>query len=116
MQHLYPLQNLLIVNLKRVKHLTCVFFFISLTFQSTRALAQAPTITNFTPTTGSVGTLITITNLNNPTSITIGGSNAIPMSIIMEATMVMPGATTGGTSVTTTGSTAQNYTFLNIPI
>ncbi|WP_414691915.1 hypothetical protein [Pedobacter glucosidilyticus] len=37
-------------------------------------------MTNFTPTTGSVGTLVTITNLNNPTSITIGGSKAIPMS------------------------------------
>ncbi len=69
-----------------------------------------PTITNFTATSGSVGTLVTITgtNLNNPTAITIGGVSAIPISNTGTSlvAMVMPGATTGTVSVTTAGGTA----------
>nr|WP_162143083.1 FG-GAP-like repeat-containing protein [Pedobacter glucosidilyticus] len=88
-----------------------------MTFQSTRALAQAPTITNFTPTTGSVGTLVRITgtNLSNPTAITIGGVAAIPISNdgTTLVTMVMPGATTGALSIATsagTGNGTGNFT------
>jgi hypothetical protein len=61
--------------------------------------AQAPTITSFTPTSGSVGTLVTITgaNLNNIDTIKIGGVSAIKISATSTSfvAMVMPGAITG---------------------
>ena len=73
------------------------------------AFAQ-PTITSFTPASGPVGTLVTITgtNLSTPTSITIGGAAAIAISNTgtQLVAMVMPGAVTGAVSVTTTGGTA----------
>jgi len=73
-------------------------------------LSAAPTIISFSATTGPVGTLVTITgtNLSNPTAIIIGGVSAIPISNNGNTlvTMVMPGATTGGVSVTTAGGTA----------
>ncbi|MCA6499188.1 MAG: IPT/TIG domain-containing protein, partial [Chitinophagaceae bacterium] len=69
-----------------------------------------PTITNFSPNSGPIGTLVTIsgTNLSNPTGITIAGVSAIPISNNGNTlvAMVMPGATTGGVSVTTSGGTA----------
>ncbi len=69
-----------------------------------------PTITNFTATSGPVGSLVTITgtNLSNPSAITIGGVSAIPISNtgINLVAMVMPGATTGTVSVTTASGTA----------
>ncbi|MCA6516180.1 MAG: IPT/TIG domain-containing protein, partial [Chitinophagaceae bacterium] len=70
----------------------------------------APTITSFSSTSGPIGSLVTIngTNLSNPTGITIGGASAIPISNdgTTLVAMVMPGATTGGVSVTTLGGTA----------
>ena len=72
--------------------------------------AQAPTITAFSPASGSVGTLVTITgtNLNSPTGLSIGGVAALPIrtSATQVVAMVMPGATTGVVSVTTGGGTA----------
>ncbi|MFN5426541.1 MAG: beta strand repeat-containing protein, partial [Bacteroidota bacterium] len=69
-----------------------------------------PSISSFTATTGPVGTLVTITgtNLNYPQSIMIAGVSAIPISNdgTTLVAMVMPGATTGGVSVTTPGGTA----------
>jgi hypothetical protein len=69
-----------------------------------------PTITQFTPENGAIGTLVTITgtSLNNPSAVLIGGIAAIPISNDGETlvAMVMPGATTGGVSVTTGGGTA----------
>ncbi|NDA60491.1 MAG: hypothetical protein EBX50_00475 [Chitinophagia bacterium] len=66
-----------------------------------------PSITNFSPTSGAVGTLVTIkgANIQNPTQIIIGGVNAIPISSQGNTlvAMVMPGAVTGGISVTTSG-------------
>ncbi|MFN5363591.1 MAG: IPT/TIG domain-containing protein, partial [Bacteroidota bacterium] len=71
-----------------------------------------PTITNFSPNSGPIGTLVTISgiNLSNPTGITIGGVSAIPISNngTTLVAMVMPGATTGGVSVTTSGGTANS--------
>ncbi|WP_439507045.1 beta strand repeat-containing protein, partial [Sediminibacterium sp.] len=59
-------------------------------------LPPPPTITSFVSTSGPVGTLVTITgtNLGNPTSITIGGVAAIPISNTGTSlvAMVMPGA------------------------
>jgi hypothetical protein len=72
--------------------------------------AQAPVISSITPVTGTVGTLVTIsgTDLNNPTSLTIGGANAIPVKNdgTTLVAMVMPGAITGSAVITTAGGTA----------
>ncbi len=61
--------------------------------------AQAPAISNFTPTTGTVGTPVTITgsNLSNLQTLTIGGVNAVPVSNDGSTlvAIVMPGAATG---------------------
>jgi hypothetical protein len=79
--------------------------------------AQAPTISSFTPNSGTVGTLVTISgnNLSNPTSISIGGVNAILISASANSitALVMPGALTGVLSVTTaagTSSATSNFT------
>lgn len=76
-----------------------------------------PTITSFTPSSGSVGTLVTITgtNLSAPTALSIGGVAAAPVSNdgTTLVAMVMPGATTGAISVTTgdgTGTSGSNFT------
>jgi len=70
---------------------------------------KAQTITTFSPASGPVGTLITITgsNLSNLTSLKIGGVAAIPVSDngTSLVAMVMPGAITGSVSISTTGST-----------
>ena len=72
--------------------------------------ALPPTITSFTPTSGSVGTLVTVTgtNLNNLSTFTIGGVSAITIS--NDGTtlvgMVMPGAVTGYVAVNTSGGVA----------
>jgi hypothetical protein len=73
-------------------------------------ISAAPAIISFSASTGPVGTLVTITgtNLSNPTGITIAGVSAIPISNNGNTlvAMVMPGATSGGVSVTTAGGTA----------
>jgi len=86
------------------------------------ANAQSPTINSFTPVTGSVGTLVTITgiNLSSPTAFTIGGTTAIVVSNTGTTLvgMVMTGAVTGTVSVTTTGGTAtgnSNFSVLPTP-
>ena len=70
----------------------------------------APTISSFTPATGSVGTLVSITgsDLSDPTAFTIGGVTAIVVSNTGNTLvgMVMPGAVTGNVSVTTAGGNA----------
>jgi hypothetical protein len=72
--------------------------------------AQAPTISSFTPSSGPVGTLVTITgtNLSSPSAFSVGGVSAIAVSNSGTSLvgMVMPGATTGAVSVTTAGGTA----------
>jgi gliding motility-associated-like protein len=69
----------------------------------------APTFSSFSPSSGAVGNLVTITgtNLNNSTSLSIGGVAAIIISNTGTSLvgMVMPGATTGNVSVTTNGGT-----------
>lgn len=72
--------------------------------------AQTPAITSFSPASGPVGTLVHITgtHLSSPTAFTIGGVSAIVVSDADTTLvgMVMPGAATGGVSVTTSGGTA----------
>ena len=88
---------------------TCINF-------STLLFAQ-PTISSFTPTTGKVGTLVTITgtNLSSPTAFTIGGITSVVVSNTGTTLvgMVMPGASTGVISISTSGgstSTSTNFT------
>ena len=79
----------------------------ALQFLVLNLFAQAPTITSFSPTSGPVGTLVTITgtNLGTPTAFTIGGRAAIVISNTGTSLvgMVMPGAVTGTISLTTAG-------------
>ena len=74
------------------------------------AYASAPTITSFSPASGPVGTLVTITgtNLGSPTAFTIGGVSAIIVSNTGTTLvgMVMPGTVTGTVSVMTSGGNA----------
>ena len=77
-----------------------------------------PSITSFTPASGAIGTLVTITgtNLSIPSAFTIGGVSAIAIS--NDGTtlvgMVMPGATTGTVVVTAYGTAtgASNFTVI----
>jgi len=68
---------------------------------------QSPTISSFAPSSGAIGTLVTINGLNvsNTTSIKIGGVVATIVSIdsAKVVAMVMPGATTGKISISTYG-------------
>ena len=74
-------------------------------------LAFAPAITSFTPTSGPVGTTVTVTgtNLNGATGATLNGL-AVTNFMVMSATSVMfdvpTGATSGLIAVTTPGGTA----------
>ena len=74
------------------------------------AYATSPSITGFSPSNGSIGTVVTITgtNLSSPVAFTIGGVAAIVVSNTDTTLvgMVMPGAVTGIVSVTTLGGTA----------
>lgn len=81
--------------------------------------AQVPGITSFSPDSGSVGGLLTIsgTHLSSPTSLTVGGIPAIIVSNTGSTlvAMVMPGTPTGAVSITTTGGTAvsgSNFTVI----
>ncbi|HUX95513.1 MAG TPA: T9SS type A sorting domain-containing protein [Bacteroidales bacterium] len=76
-----------------------------------------PTVSSFTPASGSAGTLVTINGayLGNPTAFTIGGNAAIVISNDGSTLvgMVMPGATTGIISISTdrgTVNSAGNFT------
>jgi hypothetical protein len=84
----------------RRKILPSIFVCLLSVLLVTNSFGQAPTITSFSPSSGPVGTLVTITgtNLNNPTSFTIGGVSAIVVSNTgtQLVGMVMPGALTGG--------------------
>jgi hypothetical protein len=93
---------------KLIKSLSITLLFFSIFLGPVGNLyAQAPTITSFSPASGSVGTLVTITgtNLGSPTAFSIGGVSAIIVSNSGTnlVGMVMPGATTGTVSVTTAG-------------
>ena len=114
MKNIQPLA-LETASVKPVKHLITNAILLMITMLIAGILpvwsfAQAPTIVNFTPATGPVGTLVTITgtNLSDPTALTIGGQSAIVVSNDGSnlVAMVMPGAVTGGVSLTTAGGTA----------
>ena len=74
------------------------------------AAAATPTITSFTPTSGPVGTGVTITgtNFTGATAVTLNGA-AVTYTVVDAATItftVPVGATSGTIAVTTPGGTA----------
>jgi hypothetical protein len=94
------------VNGMRTTILIHVYKYLLLVFLLSFGLmgfGQAPTITSFSPASGTIGTLVTITgtNLATPTSINIGGVPAIRISSTSTSlvAMVMPGANTGTINV-----------------
>jgi len=98
-----------------MKKINLLFVIIAICFSS---FAQTPTITSFSPASGPVGTLVTITgtNLSTPTAFTIGGVSAIVVSDngTTLVGMVMPGATTGSVSVTTAGGSVSGSSNFSI--
>ncbi len=80
------------------------------TYTITVTRLATPTITSFTPTSGSIGTLVTIVgnNLSAIDTLRIGGVSAIKISAKIDTlvAMVMPGANTGKIFITTHGGSA----------
>ncbi len=105
------MKNRFILALKNVLLIATLFF-------ATKAVAQLPTITSFTPTSGSIGSLVTITgtNLSTPTALSIGGVSAIAVSRTATniVAMVMPGAANGTISVTTAGGSATSSSSFSV--
>ena len=86
------------------------------TYTTTLTRLPLPSITSFTPSSGSIGTLVTITgaDLSAPTALTIGGVDAVIISNTGSSlvAMVMPEAITGTISLTTAaGSTTSSTNF-----
>ena len=95
-----------IFNPKQKGSIKLKIFITSILFAlCSLSFAAAPTITSFSPSSGSVGTLVTVngTNLSAPTSFTIGGVTALVISNTgtVLTGFVMPGATTGQVSLAT---------------
>lgn len=103
--------------------MTTIYKFISLpalliVLLTLTAFAQPPAITSFSPSNGSVGTLVTIsgTGLSNPTGVNIGGTAAMVISNTGTAVvaMVMPGSINGTISLTTAGGTTTSTTTFTV--
>ncbi len=82
-----------------------------------------PSITSFTPTTGPVGTSVTITgtNFTGTTAVAFNGTSATTFNVVNDTTItatVPTGATTGTISVTNangTGTSATSFTVIQPP-
>jgi phosphodiesterase/alkaline phosphatase D-like protein len=85
---------------------------------TTPAATAPPTITAISPSSGPIGTLVTITgtNLGSPTAFTIGGKTAIAITNTGTQLVgfVMPGSVTGAVSVTTAGGSATSGTSFTV--
>jgi gliding motility-associated-like protein len=97
--------------------LAAIFLLLGL-----QAYAVTPTITSFSPQSGAVGTLITITgsNLAGATTVSIGGVSGLVVSKSgpQVVAYVMPGTVTGPVALTTPGGTtnsAGNFTVTPTP-
>jgi len=78
-----------------------------------------PTITSFTPTSGPVGTMVTIsgTDFTGVTAVTFNGVNGDPFTVTSATAIqdsVPMGATTGPLSVTTTGGMATSASVFTV--
>jgi hypothetical protein len=85
---------------------------------STPAQAAAPTITSFTPTSGPLGTRITVngTNFGGATLVAIGGTPAsFSLSSATKLTATLPATASGAIAVTTPGGTGTSSTFTVTP-
>jgi YVTN family beta-propeller protein len=98
------------------KLLLAVILFL---FAGRIAFAAGPTITTFSPASGAVGALITVTgtNLGSPTAFSVGGVQALVLSssATQIQAQVMVGAVTGPLSITTAGGTVNstsNFTLI----
>ena len=96
---------------------TKIIFLFLLTLLSFRGFAQQPIINSFFPTSGAVGTVVTIigTNISNTTSVIIGGVAAIKVSNNGDTVvaMVMPGTVNGAITLTTaSGSTKSTANYI----
>jgi large repetitive protein len=94
------------------------------TFTSTmtgdRTFLVVPQITSFTPTSGTVGTLVTITgvSLTQTTAVTIGGKAAaftVKSDTQVTATVPAGAKTSAAISITTAGGTASFGKFVVVP-
>ena len=105
----------------KVEAVDNVFFSVTPGFLITGIFNPTPTISNFSPSVGSMGTLVTITGTNflAPTAVRFNGINA---SFIVNSTteivaVVPSGAATGPITVTTVWGTATaSQTFELLPI
>ncbi|HJT73643.1 MAG TPA: cadherin-like beta sandwich domain-containing protein, partial [Chitinophaga sp.] len=83
-----------------------ILFLLFIGFSLT-GIAQTTALYSYAPSSGPVGTLVTVTgyNLTNITNVAIGGTNAIMISRTGTrlVAMVMPGAVTGNLVFTTAG-------------
>ncbi len=84
---------------------------------------QAPTITSFTPSSGPIGTTVTITGTNFTPTSAVAFNNTPAAATVLNSTtistVVAPGTTTGPISVTTLGGTAvsaANFTIIQAPV
>jgi hypothetical protein len=81
---------------------------------------KQPTIATFSPTTGMVGTLVTIngTNLSSVTDVTFNGTSAGPITVVSATSIrvnVPTGATTGKISVSNRAGSAQSMGLFTVP-
>src|SRR5437899_3466048 len=82
-------------------------------------VVRKPTITSFTPTSGPVGTMVTIsgTDFTGVTAVTFNGVNGDPFTVTSATAIqdsVPMGATTGPLSVTTTGGMATSASVFTV--
>jgi hypothetical protein len=83
------------------------------------AFAVVPSITSFKPTSGPVGTAVTITgnSFTKATSVTFGGVAATSLQVISDTqadALVPAGAVTGPIAVTTVGGTGTSNTSFTV--
>jgi len=89
------------------------FFMLSLLLLclGSLAYATAPTITSFNPTSGPVGTVVTVigSNLATAPTVSVHGTTA-SVNVTTLTLTIAPGTTTGPISITTPGGTATSAT------